>query len=251
MDAVNFWLWLGFAGMALGSVVLFIMTQRMRRDDQHHGYVALSITIIAATAYYALATHLGDFSLNGKSVQAARYVDWVLTTPLLLLGLLAVGLPTVLKLKSLNYRLGLIIAVLGLDVYMVVTGFLAVIAGSDNAYVWYFFSCLAFIAITWLLFTEIRKLSLHNGGKKVAALYMQLTYFLTAVWIFYPIVWYFGVDGVGTLDYTTEIALFAVLDLVAKVGFGVLVISGVRRLQREINPADGESTIDAAAAHRK
>lgn len=247
MDSANFWLWLGLVGMLLGSVVIYAMTQKLRKEDRHHGYVALAITLVAATAYYALATHLGDFTFNGKTVQAARYADWVITTPLLLLGLLAVGLPTVLKLKNLNYRLGLIIGILGLDVYMIATGFLAVLAKSRNAYVWYGISCLAFIAITVLLFSEVKKLSLHNGGKNVAALYMRLTYFLTVVWIFYPIVWYFGNDGMGTFSFTTENALYAILDVTAKVGFGLLTISGVMRLQRDVKPAAGESTIDAAA----
>lgn len=247
MNSVNFWLWLGLAGMSIGSIVIVALTQKLRPEDKHHGYVALSITLIAATAYYALATHLGDFSIHGKTVQLARYADWVVTTPLLLLGLLAVGLPTVLKLKSLNYRLGLIIAVLGIDVYMIVTGLLGVVAKSGHTYAWFGISSLAFIAITWLLFNEVRRISLHSGGKKVVALYMQLTYFLTALWIFYPIVWYFGNDGIGTLSYTTENAFYAILDVTAKVGFGILTIVGINRLARDVKPATGESTIDAAA----
>ncbi|MBC7581884.1 bacteriorhodopsin [Aeromicrobium sp.] len=250
MDSANVWLWFGLIGMLVGSFVIFVMTQLLRKEDQHHGYVALSITLIAATAYYALATHLGDFSFNGKTVQVARYADWVITTPLLLLGLLAVGLPTVLKLKNLNYRLGLILAILGLDIYMILTGFLAVLANSNNSYVWYAVSCGAFLAITLLLFSEVRNLSLHNGGKKVAALYMRLTYFLTVVWIFYPVVWFLGNDGTSTISYTTENALYAILDVTAKVGFGLLTISGILSLQRDIKPASGESTIDAAASRQ-
>jgi bacteriorhodopsin len=237
--------------MSFGSLIILTMTQKLRQEDRHHGYVAVAITVIAATAYYALATHLGDISHNGKTVQLARYADWVITTPLLLLGLLAIGLPTVLKLKNLNYRLGLIMAVLGLDVYMIITGFLAVIANSKDTYVWYAISCFAFVVITLLLFSEIKNLSLNSAGKKVAGLYMQLTYFLTAVWICYPIVWFFGNNGTGTFNYTTENAMYAVLDVVAKVGFGIYAVSGISRLQHAVRPVDGESTIDAAALHYK
>ena len=53
---------------------------------------------------------------------------------------------------------------------------------------------------------------------------------LTVLWFIYPIVWAVGTEGAGAVGLSTEIAIFAVIDLAAKVGFGLMLVTGASRL---------------------
>jgi len=44
------------------------------------------------------------------------------------------------------------------------------------------------------------------------------------LWTAYPIVWIVGTEGLGLVPLGPETALYAVLDLSAKVGFGLLLV---------------------------
>ena len=48
------------------------------------------------------------------------------------------------------------------------------------------------------------------------------------LWFIYPILWVLGTEGTGTLDLTGEIAVFAVIDVLAKVGFGIVLVLGIK-----------------------
>lgn len=87
--ATETWLWIGCAGMALGAIAIFALGSRLRAEDRHHAMVAFFITLVAACAYLALATGLATITVGGHSARIPRYADWLVTTPLLLLSLLA------------------------------------------------------------------------------------------------------------------------------------------------------------------
>jgi bacteriorhodopsin len=46
------------------------------------------------------------------------------------------------------------------------------------------------------------------------------------------VVWVLGTEGSGVVGLSTEVAIFAVVDLLAKVGFGLLLVTGLTRLPR-------------------
>jgi bacteriorhodopsin len=48
------------------------------------------------------------------------------------------------------------------------------------------------------------------------------------LWFIYPILWVLGTEGTSTIDLTGEILVFAVIDVLAKVGFGIVLILGVK-----------------------
>ncbi len=234
------WLWVGTIGMALGSLVLAYLGFNLRKEDRHHAALAVGITLVAATAYYAMVHNFGDLMVSGTTVQSARYIDWLVTTPMLLLSLGLVGLPS--KVKNRGWTMATLVF---LDVYMIVTGFLATLVDSSTKWVWFSLSTLALLLIAYILYVVIMKEVKASANPKLGKLYVMLASYLSVLWLFYPLVWYLGGNGQNKLDFKSENMLYAVLDLLAKVGFGILLVWGVRNLAKSSNPKAGESTVES------
>lgn len=242
MDTVDSWLLLGTVCMALGSVAIVLLGSMIRREDRHHTNLAAGITIVAATAYFAMTQGLGDFDSLGVTVQSARYIDWLVTTPMLLVSLGLIALPS-----SVKNRISILATLIFLDVYMVVTGFVATVADSSARWMWYAASTAAFLGILVLLFGKLSVTVKKSGGKKVYKLYTGLSIYLSLLWLAYPLVWLFGVSGLGYLSFLAENAYYTILDLLAKVGFGLLLVWNVKKLSDHAKVKDGDGTIDALA----
>lgn len=218
-------LWLGTAGMALGAVIIAAIGFRLPNHERHHVTASFFVCAIAACAYFAMATGTGTWMVGGEPVFYARYLDWLVTTPLLLLGLLTVGLaPVTGGGEAARTRNGLIGWVLGADVLMIATGLVASLRqDSDDRWVWYAISCVFFLLVLWALFSPVRA----HLDAKMTPLYTRLLGILTVLWFIYPILWVLGTEGTGALDLTGEIIVFAIIDVLAKVGFGIVLVTGI------------------------
>ena len=236
------WLWVGTIGMAVGSLLLALLATTLRKEDRHHAVVAFGITSVAATSYYALVHGFGNLDMMGMTVQTARYVDWLVTTPLLLLSLCMVGLPS--KVKNRGWTVASLVF---LDVYMIVTGFLATLADTDTKWMWYVASSVALVLIAYVLYVNIMKTVKSVGGKELTKLYTTLAVYLSVLWVAYPVVWLLGTTGQGKLSFKTENAVYAVLDLLAKVGFGLLLVWSLKGLSDKAKAKADETTVDALA----
>ena len=150
-------LWIGAAGMALGAVAIALLGRGSRADDRHHFVASFFVCALAACAYFAMANGQGVTEIGDRTVYYARYLDWLLTTPLLLLGLVLVGLPRS-SAEEGRERNGLIASILGADVLMIVTGLLATLSTSDGVrYAWYAISCVAFLGVLALIYGPVMR----------------------------------------------------------------------------------------------
>lgn len=152
--------------------------------------------------------------MNSQVVYWGRYVDWVVTTPLLLLELGVIA----------GLRPKLIAGVMGADIFMILTGLIATLEAPPTSYLWYIISCGAFLAILGSLLTEFSASARKRNGK-VNSLFQTLRNVLLVLWFCYPIVWLLGAEGFHVINTDTETALYTILDLCAKVGFGFIVVS--------------------------
>jgi len=190
------------------------------------------ITIIAAISYFGMATghgvnyhhitvtehHKKNIPDTHKEVYRqvywARYVDWSLTTPLLLLDLCL--------LAGLNGG-HTIMAILA-DVVMVLTGLFAAYGSEKTAqkWGWYTIACIAFLVIIWHLVVNGRA-GVKNKSSNVAKLYAGISLYTILVWTAYPIIWAVA-DGARILSVNQEIIAYAVLDVLAKPVFGAWLL---------------------------
>lgn len=229
------WLWIGTIGMALGALAIVGIGNKVPKDHRHHVVASAFVCIIAACAYFAMARGQGVHSFidDGgveRTVYYARYLDWVLTTPLLLIGLVTVALPRISSTLQGRERNALVGGVIGADVLMIITGLIAALSkDTTTRWIWYVISCAAFLVVLYMIAGPI-KAAAADLGPDASALYTKLLGILTVLWFIYPIVWAIGTEGAGAVGLSAEVAIFAVVDLLAKVGFGILLVSGSAKL---------------------
>ena len=232
LTKVQEWLWFGFVGLSAGSLVILYLLNKLPAKLRFHGLMALLITSLATISYYALARGQADVMVAGHVVYFGRYLDWLFTTPLLLLSLLVIALPSLKSTENSRQRASLIATVLVSDVLMIVTGLFADLSTNNvDRSVWYVASCLWFLVVLWKMYGEVKAIA-NSQNHHVAKAYNQLLSFLTVAWFCYPIVWLLGTSGYSLITLAQETAFYAVLDVSAKAVFGILVVLSITKLHQ-------------------
>lgn len=193
--------------------------------------VTATITLTAAISYFAMATgdgnsfthievkhkhkHTPDVTDDVfRQIFWGRYVDWAITTPLLLLDLSF--------LAGLNGA-DITVAIVA-DLVMVLTGLFAAF-GSTEGQKWgyYAMACVAYIAIVWVVALGGRRTA-ANKNNKTAKFFAAIGGFTFILWTLYPVVWGLG-DGSRILSVDGEIIAYAILDVLAKPVFGFWLLT--------------------------
>jgi len=228
------WYWAVCAVMTVATLAFAGLAMTVPRERRIFHYITAGVTMVASIAYFSMASNLGwasiyvEFVREGGGVGGidreifyVRYIDWFITTPLLLMDLLltaAMPWPTILW-------------IILLDEVMIVTGLVGALVESSYKWGYFTFGCVALIFIFYSLVWESRKHANAIGSDvgKVFTICGSLTAFL---WWLYPIAW--GVcEGGNVITPDSEAAFYGVLDLLAKPVFGALLIWG----HRDIDPA--------------
>lgn len=180
-------------------------------------YVIAAICAIAFANYVAINLDIGVLSTKVGPTTAStptpmieedyipRYVDWSLTTPLLVLALL---------LKCNITDPAMYIFLLVLDVLMVYTGFLAATTSDAQTRYWLFaVSSFFYLYLFYLVFALCY--ATHPG----------LCLFLFFAWMLYPTLWMLHRTPTDhpALDNYNYDAIIAALDVFSKVGYGLLL----------------------------
>jgi bacteriorhodopsin len=239
------WLWIGVFGMALGAILIAALGHRLGKDA-HHAVASFFVCAIAACLYLLMALGQGDVIVtqrelaltaigvvdivNAKLVYFARYVDWVITTPLLLIGLVGVGMKAQTDGEARRSAGGILGAAIGADVLMIVTGlFGALSIDENNKYTWFVVSCIFFLIVLAIIWGPVRRMA-QAQGDATAALYNRLLLVLTVLWLIYPVLWILGTEGTASISLNAEVIVFTIIDLSAKVGFGLLLVLGLKKM---------------------
>jgi bacteriorhodopsin len=144
-----------------------------------------------------------------RQVFWAHYIDWSLTTPLILL--------------DLAFLAGLcgadILVVVAADIIMVLTGLFAAFASHDAVrWGWYTISCIAYLVIVFVFAISGRR-AVSAKDSATAKLFASIGGFTLVIWTLYPIVWGIS-DGARKWSVDAEVIAYAVLDILAKPVFG-------------------------------
>ncbi len=236
------WLWLGTAGMFLG--MLYFIARGWGQTDARRQkfYIAtIFITAVAFVNYLAMSLGFGAITLafggeEARPIYWARYTDWLITTPLLLydLGLLA---------GADRNTIGTLI---GLDVLMIITGAVATLtagAGFEGAVlsveaqrlVWWGISTAFLLVLLYVLFASLTDRA-RSLSSQTRSTFQVLRNLLIVVWLVYPVWWLVGTEGLNFVGIGIETAGFMVLDLVAKVGFGLILLRSHDVLDEAASP---------------
>lgn len=174
------YLWVVFGFMCAGVLIFAATTNRAAYRYRTLHVTNLLVCSFAAIAYFAMASGIGKTVVhsdphnrsNWREVYYARYIDWALTTPLLILDLtLTAGLP-------IAESIALIIA----DEVMIITGLIGALHPSLK-FRWGFFafSCLAFVYVVYGLVGSGRNHAFLRHPK-VGSVYNQVSLVLVVAW---------------------------------------------------------------------
>lgn len=223
---------IGFVVMALGSLAIYRHGDK-RREYRHHTQFHSLVPFIAATAYLAMAIGTGIIERGGTDIYLPRYVDWSITTPILLAGLILTGLHEHPRHSTF------ILPAIVLDVIMIATGLLASLAATQpEKWLWFAWSCAAFGGVLFILWNPVRKIGENLGGG-LERVYRSNLIFLSAVWLIYPVAFLIGPEGLRIMPATLSLWVILILDVTAKVIYGFVATSRFKRLAVE----DGEGRV--------
>jgi len=223
-------LWVVFVVMLLSTLGFTFLAWRVPVQKRLFHVITTFITLFATISYFAMATGDGN-SLSETVIKSAnkyvpdtyeyiyrqvfwaRYVDWSLTTPLLLLDLAFLA-----GMDGASILIALVA-----DLVMVLTGLFAAFGSTDGQkWGYYAMACIAYLVIVWQLVVGGRR-AVSTKDNKTAKLFAAIGGFTLVLWTLYPIVWGIG-DGARKWSVDAEIIAYAVLDIMAKPVFGFWLI---------------------------
>lgn len=238
------WLWLGTAGMFLGMLYFIARGWGVKDERRQKFYIAtILITAIAGVNYLLMALGFGltliDLPNDPEApIYWARYTDWLFTTPLLLydLALLAgADRNTIATLVSLD------ILMIGTGVFATLsTGSGALSAGAERL-IWWGVSTAFLLVLLYFLFSSLSG-RVQDLPSDTQSTFTTLRNLVLVVWLVYPVWWLIGTEGLGLVGIFPETAGFMVIDLVAKVGFGFILLQS-----HSVLDAAGEGSTSGAA----
>jgi bacteriorhodopsin len=219
IDLVGGFFSLTFA-VFLGSALFFFLS---RREVAARYRVAVTVSgVIVTIAAYHYWRILGSFESAslGESLfnESYRYVDWIITVPLLLTELVLVLSIDAARRRSLLQRL------IPYSFLMIALGFPGEIAESTTA-AWLFWalSMVFFVLILWTLFGELSR-QIAGERPEVRSTLRGLRLVLLVTWSFYPIAYLFPLllPDAATAFVLVNVG-YAVADITAKAGYGLLI----------------------------
>ncbi len=213
-----------FFVMIAAAIYFFIISRKPEGVPLYEYVIAMVITGWSGVAYLSIALGQGLLERPDKTIYFARYLDWVVSTPLLLVSL---ALTAMFYEKKINKTL--IGALIAADVFMILTGLIADFSPDSLKYIWYLLGLVALVIILFIVWVPLKKLA-DSANEKLSDHYKRVAIYLTAFWVLYPTAWVLGASGIGITQGTIDTLAFIILPIFSKVGFGVLDLQGLRRI---------------------
>jgi sensory rhodopsin len=199
-------------GMLAGTVFLLMSSREVDPKWRRGVYVSAIVTGIAWYHYQKMTVSFasGDFDTP------LRYVDWILTVPLMLVEVIAVtsvGAVAAAKFKSWGLAA---VVMIGAGYYGETAS-----AGSQQYWVGFVVSMAAYVYI-------LRALQAEGGDLKAAESeqFEKIKQLILVGWVIYPVGYLAPLVG-GDLGDLREL-LYTIADMINKIGLGVLVLGMAR-----------------------
>ena len=213
-DYVSFTFFIGCMAMMAASAFFFLSMNSFDSKWRTSILVSGLITFIAAVHYWYMRDYWAE---TGESPTFFRYVDWILTVPLMCVEFYLI-LKAAGATKSMMWRL------IFLSTIMLVTGYFGEAVYPGQAQLWGLVSGIAYFVIVYdIWFGGAAKLAAAAGGA-VESAHKTLCKFVLIGWAIYPIgymvgtgegQWYEFMNGALSMDVVYNIG-----DAINKIGFG-------------------------------
>ncbi len=238
-----------FAIAVMGAATIFFFLGRSQVAAPYKTAITVTglVTLIAAYHYLRIfASWEASYSVLAGQVTATgvkfndayRYVDWLLTVPLLLVELILVMRLSQAETMAKGTKLGLLAAL------MVILGYPGEISGIPGTrWLWWSLAMIPFLIIVYDLFVGLKK-SIASQPESARGLVNAARWLTVLSWSFYPVVFVFPMIGFTGGAATTAVQVgYTIADILAKAVFGVLIyMIAVRKSAADLQaeaPASG------------
>ena len=205
--------------MAMGAASVFFLLSLDAGGGKWRNSMLVSALITGIAAVHYLYMRDAYAAMGDEGVTAFRYVDWILTVPLMCVEFYLI-------LQKAGAQKSLLWNMIFLSTVMLVTGYVGE-AGLGNAAVWGGVSGAAYFAICYILwFGSAGELANKAGGAVLEA-FTALKWFVLVGWAIYPIGYMAGTEGwysgiFGGLDGSMQL-IYNIGDAINKIGFGLVI----------------------------
>jgi len=221
---VAFTFFIGTMAMMAASVFFFLELNNTSKKWRTSVLVSGLITFIAAVHYY----YMRGYNLEtGESPTFFRYVDWILTVPLMCVEFYLIT-------KKAGAKISLLWKLIFASLIMLVTGYFGETIDQGNSVLWGVVSGAAYFYIAYLIwFGEVAKLS-KTAGPEVAKAIRVLAWFVLVGWSIYPLGYILGTPGgLFGIQFVSDQAVamhamdivYNIADAINKIGFGLVIYS--------------------------
>jgi bacteriorhodopsin len=215
-DYVGFTFFIGSMAMLASTVFFFAEMRNVEGKWKTSLLVSGLITLIAAVHYY----YMRDFWIATKSSPTElRYIDWILTVPLMCVEFYLI-------LRTFGAKIGLLWKMIFYSVWMLVTGYLGETVFRDSSAVWGAISTLGYLGIFYeVWFGSAKALSQNSNNPTLQKAFNALAWFIFAGWAIYPI-GYMTIPGgllSGILPASSMDIIYNLGDAINKIGFGLVI----------------------------
>jgi len=195
---------LGVAGLLVGVGIVAALLRTTRAETGAFAYL-LVIPGFAAASYAAMALGVGTVVVDGYALPVPRYVDWLVTTPLLL--------------GYIGYVAGssrrLILGAGALDALMILLGLGANLVTGPARWGLFVASSLCYIGLLVPLYRLFPRDAAERSERR-RQLFGVLQNHVGLLWLAYPAVWLAGPAGLGYVSGLGAVLVITYLDVVAK-----------------------------------
>ena len=219
IESLTFYLfWL--ACVCMGAATVFFFLERSNVPAKYQTTLTVSglITGIACFHFFKMAA----IYEGGGFPTEYRYIDWVITTPLML-----IKFPLLLGLGAKGKKL--LTQLVALDLIMIATAYVAEVSAVGSGMWWSFFlvACVAELLIVGILYTRMNDAILDSPQPISKAVRLMRTFILVG-WAIYPIGFLMALTGES--GGALRELFYNVADVINKVGFGLVAYNGIKAI---------------------
>lgn len=196
---------LAVVGLLAGVGVVAAMLRDDRIDSDRGAFAwLLIIPGFAALSYLLMALEIGVVEVDGNSVYLFRYVDWIVTTPVL------VGYVAYVAGAPRKWIVGVGLA----DALMIVVGLGGTLVTGIATWIGFGVSAGFHAVLLGILYLVLPRFASQHPERR--RLFKILQNHVGLLWIAYPVVWLVSLAGVGYVGAVGTALIIAYLDVVAK-----------------------------------
>lgn len=220
-------------GLLVGVGVVALLLSDYSGSEHTTAFRALMVIPgFAALSYMFITLDIGVITVNGTPITVPRYIDWLVTTPIL------VGFVAYVAGAPRKWIVGVIVA----DALMIIVGGLATVTTGSVKWLLYGGSSLFHISLLIVIYRVLPSFAAEHPRR--LGLFKLLQNHIGLLWIAYPLLWVASPGGLGYISAAGFGLIIAYLDVIAKTPYVYFVWQRRRVFTDEALTADTLDTVN-------